>query len=128
MQGIVSNPHIASGFFIKRQNEMLRTCYGALIKDIWYIYEWQHRGSVHTHCLLWMSDQPDLRPVETLLRIRTGAKFSAHDRDMAEQELGAWSNYYDQYITAVNAAVSDGGASFDNGFDNEFQIKRILSF
>ena len=29
------------------------------VQDYWAIYEWQHRGSIHVHMVVWCSDLPE---------------------------------------------------------------------
>ena len=47
-------------------------------------------------------------------------QYTVEEKEQADKDLQTWSAYYDQYITAVNPAVSDGGTFFEDGFDNDF--------
>ena len=64
------------------------------LKQHWVIFEWQHRGSVHAHGLLWMDDCP-VSSVEELL--------SAEGREEEKRELLA---YFDKYISDGTRAPS----------------------
>ena len=63
MKRAVQNTHIVSAFFVERAKELFARQYGDSIKDSWFVYEWQGRGSVHIHGLLWMADAPALASV-----------------------------------------------------------------
>ena len=87
---VVRNPHVAGAFFSRRLQLLLEHVVNSegQLQHYWAIFEWQHRGSVHAHGLLWMDDCPVPR-VEELL--------SAEGRDEEKRELLA---YYDSYISA----------------------------
>lgn len=36
------------------------------VKDYWYRFEWQHRGSPHIHGLLWLDDAPDCDKIDSI--------------------------------------------------------------
>ena len=85
MLGVVGNPHIASAFFVWRQVEMLAEQYGDELRDHWGIYEWQSRGSVHFHCLVWFNNTPT-RPVCDLLdALKHAMAQSAGDWDLDDE-------------------------------------------
>src|SRR4051812_9420516 len=50
-QNLVDNPHIAAWFFNKRFDSFFQDVLMKQwdLKDFWYRFEWQHRGSVHVH-------------------------------------------------------------------------------
>ena len=55
------------------------------VKDCWYRFEWQNRGSPHVHGVLWLNDEPkyDLNSITT-------------------EEIGLLTKYYDRLCTAVH--------------------------
>ena len=91
---VVRNPHLISAFFVRRCQLLIDQVVNSRghLKAHWVIFEWQHRGSVHAHGLLWMDDCPVPR-VEELL--------AAEGREEEKQALIA---YYDTYISAWNPA------------------------
>ena len=91
---VVRNPHIVGAFFTRRCQYLLDIVINreGHLKSYWLIFEWQHRGSVHAHGLLWMDDCPVSR-VEELL--------AAEGRNEEKRELIV---YYDRYISAWNPA------------------------
>ena len=113
---------------MRRQEEVLRRTYGDVLGDFWGIYEWQGRGSVHLHCLMWLRDAPQ-RPVDELLKatLKLAQGIRAPDAEAgdalhaealrqalaADEHLGPalaeWCAYFDRYITAVNPAVIPAG-------------------
>ena len=132
MQNIANNPHIVSGFFVERAERMFNEVYGDVIKDIWYIFEWQSRGSIHLHGLLWMNDAPSLPTPDVLLAAKNkilqklGKRKTLsreEDEKLAETEekLQAWSDYYDKYCGGINGAIIDeqdteGAPDYDNAY------------
>ena len=86
---VVRNPHFVAAFFVQRCQFFLTTVVNSegKMKDYWLIFEWQHRGSIHAHGLLWMSDCP--KDVEKLL-------------EGGDEEKHALLQYYDSYISAWN--------------------------
>ena len=148
MQGVVGNPHIVSAFFVRRQVGMLAEQYGGEMRDPWGIYEWQSRGSVHFHCLLWFNNTP-ARPVCDLLdTLKRAMAQAAWGRDLGDAEanevmaevlaldsdlcdgLQEWCGYYDQYITAVNPAVIVGVVDgeelpFDGPYYSHAPVERL---
>ena len=56
---VVRNPHMVDAFFIKRLRLFLEHVIGHdKMNHFWFIFEWQHRGSIHAHGLLWLKDAP----------------------------------------------------------------------
>ena len=57
---VVRNPHVAGAFFTRRLQLLLEHVVNSEghLSHYWVIFEWQHRGSVHAHGLLWMDDCP----------------------------------------------------------------------
>jgi ATP-dependent DNA helicase PIF1 len=58
------NPAIAAQFFVKRWELFFNTvvCKIFKVKDHWWRFEWQHRGSSHIHGFLWLVDAPTVDP------------------------------------------------------------------
>ena len=81
---------------------MLTAAYGDALVDHWFVYEWQGRGSVHVHALIWLSDAPQLPSVGDLATAQKKGTLAA---DQYEQHLREWANYYGQHSTAFNPAV-----------------------
>ena len=62
MQNLNNNPAIAAYYFQKRWEvffeEVIQKKFD--VKDFWWRYEWQHRGSSHVHGFLWLKDAPSV--------------------------------------------------------------------
>ncbi|XP_034245752.1 uncharacterized protein LOC117647887 [Thrips palmi] len=56
------NPLLFESFFVKRCTYFMEECvkHKFNVKDFWYRFEYQHRGSIHLHGLLWLSDSPSI--------------------------------------------------------------------
>ena len=91
---VVRNPHLVSAFFTRRCQLLIDEVVNGdgHLKNHWVIFEWQHRGSVHAHGLLWMDDCP-VSGVEELL--------ASEGREEEKQLL---LDYYNTYISAWNPA------------------------
>jgi ATP-dependent DNA helicase PIF1 len=67
MEDLNNNPAIASFYFQKRWEiffeEVLKLKFK--VKDYWWRYEWQHRGSSHVHGFLWLEDAPSIDTLDT---------------------------------------------------------------
>ncbi|RXK41116.1 hypothetical protein M231_01519 [Tremella mesenterica] len=61
-QNVNDNPALAAWWFYRRWSLFFRTVLQPLlgVKDWWYRFEWQHRGSSHVHGLIWLSKAPDI--------------------------------------------------------------------
>jgi len=62
------NPATVAWFFEKRCDifmKLFMTKFFA-VKDYWYRFEWQHRGSPHIHGLLWLEDAPSCSDIDSL--------------------------------------------------------------
>ena len=55
-------PHVCDGQFVEKFKNYMETVLKPVlkIKDFWVSFEWQKRGSIHSHCLFWLDDQPDI--------------------------------------------------------------------
>jgi ATP-dependent DNA helicase PIF1 len=85
---IQNQPHIAAYYFHRRVQLFLKH---VLLKkfpsdDYWYRYEWQGRGSSHTHGFLWVNIAP------------------IADMSSAESRV-AFVNFWKNYITAFNPDI-----------------------
>ena len=56
------NPHVVNSFFVNKfeiyLNEFMKKSMD--ITAYWISWEWQKRGQIHCHMLIWMKDQPDI--------------------------------------------------------------------
>src|SRR5947207_14100017 len=61
-QNLNENPVITAYWFQKRFDVCFKTVLAKKfdIKDHWYRYEWQHRGSSHIHGFVWIDGAPDV--------------------------------------------------------------------
>ena len=64
---LIDNPAIASWFFHEKIQKYIKTFYTDILGavDFWFRYEWQHRGSVHVHGLVWLKDAPQMERLKT---------------------------------------------------------------
>ena len=120
LQDVVHNPHIVSAFFVKRAQLIFAETYGDLIQDSWFVYEWQGRGSVHVHGLLWMRDAPKMPPTAELLALNKKGEISD---SACDAKLKEWAHYYGEYISGFNPAVirrqsDDDGCPAERGPDD----------
>ncbi|KAK3911829.1 ATP-dependent DNA helicase [Frankliniella fusca] len=60
------NPLLFESFFVKRCTYFFEQCLVPKfqVKDYWYRYEYQHRGTIHLHGLIWLADSPDINEVD----------------------------------------------------------------
>jgi hypothetical protein len=82
------NPLIVNTFFYHRAKYFLEQIVGPhfKVKDFWYRFEWQHRGSPHLHGFLWLQDAPN---VDSL---------SINDRAGIDEAI----LFFDGLVTAMN--------------------------
>ena len=72
---IVQNPHIATWFFSKKLNLIIKYLTPILrIKHWWARIESQNRGSDHSHGVLWLADAPDLAKLSNHVKLGYIAK------------------------------------------------------
>ena len=85
------NPHLVSAFFVKRFKLFIEEIINKNnnLAHHWAIFEWQHRGSVHAHCLFWLNDCPFPNPEQIAKNGTTEEKMQL-------------LSYYDKYISAWN--------------------------
>lgn len=62
MQLISENPKVFDTFFTMRSKYFLQNCFTRKfnVKDMWFRYEYQHRGSIHLHGVAWFYDAPSI--------------------------------------------------------------------
>ncbi|KAJ1518937.1 hypothetical protein ONE63_011454 [Megalurothrips usitatus] len=55
------NPLIANTFFCRRAKLLMFEIFTLKheVEDYWFRFEWQHRGSPHIHCIVWLRGAPD---------------------------------------------------------------------
>ncbi|KAK3907153.1 ATP-dependent DNA helicase [Frankliniella fusca] len=87
---ISQNPLIADTFFYLRSKFFLEKCFKQQfdVTDIWYRYEFQHRGSIHLHGLAWLKDAPSIKD------------------SMTPDEEKTVINYFDKLISCENPDVN----------------------
>lgn len=80
------NPAIVAWFFQKRCDIFMKKFLTRMfpVKDYWFRFEWQHRGSPHIHGLLWMQGGPEYTDIDSLSTAQ-------------RQEL---VDYFDQLVSA----------------------------
>lgn len=82
------NPHLTAYYFQKRAGifitKIMRKFFK--VKDYWYRFEWQWRGSPHVHGLLWLENAPNIDDVESL----------------NEDQINSVINYFDTLCSAMN--------------------------
>jgi ATP-dependent DNA helicase PIF1 len=63
-----NNPAIVAWFFDRRVDIFMKTFMKKFfpVKDFWFRYEWQHRGSPHIHGLMWFEGAPDCSNIGSL--------------------------------------------------------------
>ena len=82
---LTDNPHIAA-YYLVQQVKLFFKCVVKKVfhvKDYWYRYEWQDRGSGHVHGFLWLEGPPP--PCTT-----------------TEEEREAVAMYWSDWVTAIN--------------------------
>ena len=89
MKRVVQNPHVVSAFFVERAKKLFAQQYGDNLQDSWFVYEWQGRGSVHIHGLLWLADAPAIDKVGDLVAARAKA-MAEYTRSHVHTDLARW--------------------------------------
>ncbi|KAE8743709.1 hypothetical protein FOCC_FOCC009660 [Frankliniella occidentalis] len=66
-QIIAENPLYFDSYFVLKSRYFVEQCMKEKfdIKNFWYRYEYQHRGSIHLHGVAWLSNCPDTSNVDT---------------------------------------------------------------
>lgn len=114
------NPHIAAGYLDLRFRRFMEIVIKPLfkVKDFWYRYEWQERGSGHIHGFLWLDDAPNpddldfshLSPSSTSPDSNTPKEAT----EEMKQKIQDFTEFWDEYISAVNPRVFDGDPNVPN--------------
>ena len=109
LAAVSANPAVCVQFFRERFRLALRAMFGDRLKHYWFRYEFQKRGSVHAHCVVWLHGAPALT---TLL-------FDALEAQRAQDDAPAASDapavvaeptardFCDFYVSTFNPAGFD---------------------
>ena len=59
---ISENPLVFDTYFFMKSKYFMDNCFSKFfgVKDLWYRYEYQHRGSIHLHGIAWFKDAPKI--------------------------------------------------------------------
>lgn len=94
------NPHLAASYLDVRlklfQKHILNPFFG--VKDYWYRYEWQERGSGHVHGFLWLDGAPDVDKIDWKLLQSAGAATPEDQQKLMKDFV----DYWDGYMSAMN--------------------------
>jgi hypothetical protein len=120
MKDLNENPAIASYYFQKRF-EIYFEHYIKVkfkVKDYWWRYEWQHRGSSHVHGFLWIKDAPSVDSLNT-------------DNPVEMQEF---IKFWDQHISTWHpetstppAAIHPSARLFSTLEDTKLELAQMLN-
>jgi hypothetical protein len=93
------NPHLAASYLDLRVQAMMKhvICPLFRVKDFWYRYEWQERGSGHVHGFLWMDGGLNVDDIDWSL-----LKGDRAIPEEQQQRMDAFCNYWKQLVTAIN--------------------------
>jgi len=120
MQNLNNNPAVAAYYFQKRWEvffeEVIQKKFD--VKDFWWRYEWQHRGSSHVHGFLWLKDAPSV---------------DDFDRNNPEA-VQNYINFWDQHISTWHpdkncppAAIHPSARLFNTLDDTKQELAEILN-
>ncbi|XP_059064700.1 uncharacterized protein LOC131856792 [Cryptomeria japonica] len=88
VENVIRNPHITTLYLHNRftifHEEIIQKLFKA--KDLWYRYEWQHRGSTHIHGFLWLPGAPNMDIIDW------------HN----DNEVHMAKRFFDTYVSAWN--------------------------
>ncbi|XP_052119454.1 uncharacterized protein LOC113215117 isoform X1 [Frankliniella occidentalis] len=87
-QLLCENPHIADTFFAERTKFFIRNVFKVKynVKDYWFRFEYQHRGSPHVHCIVYLDGAPDVSNL----------------KDASQEHLNAVIRYFDSLVSTMN--------------------------
>lgn len=65
-KNVIDYPHIVAQYMHLRNSNFRKHVLekGLDVRDYWYRYEWQHRGSPHVHGFLWIHGSPDMDNID----------------------------------------------------------------
>ncbi|KAE8752107.1 hypothetical protein FOCC_FOCC001269 [Frankliniella occidentalis] len=88
---IADQPFVPSMFFIKRAEYFLLKIFKLMypLKDFWWRFEWQFRGSPHVHALLYLEGAPDVTRL----------------KEMTPEEFADVVAYFDRIVSAWNCGL-----------------------
>lgn len=95
-----NNPHLAAQYLDHRVQLFLKHFLSPLlgVKDFWYRYEWQDRGSGHVHGFFWLKDAPSTDGINWNLLKDDDTEIPADQRARMDDFI----KYWDNVITAWN--------------------------
>lgn len=88
------------------------------IKDHWWRYEWQHRGSSHTHGFLWMEDAPSVDDLDK------------NNPESVQKFLNFWDQHVSTWHPDLNcpaAAIHPSARLFDSLLDTKQELAEVLN-
>ena len=90
------NAKLAAWFFEKKSEWFFKNILKPLLKvlDFWYRKEFQFRGSVHIHGVLWCKNAPNVKLLNKYLNENS-------------EVFKVYINYYDQFISAVKPEIEN---------------------
>lgn len=93
------NPHLAASYLDIRVQLLMKHVIGPLfkVKDFWYRYEWQERGSGHVHGFLWVDGAPNVDDIDWKI-----LKGDGPIPEEQQQRMDTFSNYWKKLISALN--------------------------
>ncbi|KAE8739288.1 hypothetical protein FOCC_FOCC015211 [Frankliniella occidentalis] len=88
-QLLAQNPLVVDSFFYMRSKYFLENCFKKHfeVTDMWYRYEFQHRGAIHLHGLAWFKNAPEVK------------------EGMSKEEMADILKYYDEIISCENPDI-----------------------
>ncbi|KAJ3505917.1 hypothetical protein NLJ89_g7163 [Agrocybe chaxingu] len=97
---LTQNPHIAAAYLDQRLQVYFKHFLTPLlgIKDFWYRYEWQERGSGHIHGFLWMKDAPKVDEINFDLLKHPGCVIPPDQ----EEKMRQFTAFWDRIISTWN--------------------------
>lgn len=92
-EALNNNPHIAAAYLDQRVQVYFKNFMVPLlgVRQYWYRFEWQERGSGHIHGFLWLEDAPNADEIDWDLLKRPDAIISDDQSDKMHQFLEYWN-------------------------------------